>query len=54
MGELKFGTKMGEDKFGNQYFENGVDYPIGESLANLEPTERLPLRWSLHWGCWPI
>jgi hypothetical protein len=28
-GHVKFGTKIGEDRFGNQYFENGVDYPIG-------------------------
>jgi len=30
-GHIKFGNRVGEDKFGNEYYENNLDYPIGQN-----------------------
>jgi hypothetical protein len=32
MRTLKFGTLMGVDKYGNEYYENRIDYPYGENM----------------------
>merc|ERR1719502_1848885 len=29
-GDIKFGDLIGEDKFGNKYYENTKDYPFGQ------------------------
>ena len=50
-GHVKFGDHVGTDEFGNQYFENGVDYPIGQNrwvlykdVQNPEPS-MVPADW---------
>ena len=37
MRTIKFGDLKGVDRYGNQYFENRVDYPHGAQLARRRP-----------------
>ena len=48
---FKIGTFMGADKFGNRYYENRVDYPLGQhrwvepaDIHNYDPTQ-IPPEW---------
>ena len=54
-GDVKFGKKVGEDQFGNEYFENAVDYPYGQHrwVENMkQPHDFCPSMVPAEWHSW--